>query len=111
MSSHVPGRIVALRTQARMSQRQLAAASGVPQSTLSRIESASRQAQLGEIALIAQALGRSLGSILDECPLEDRVLVATRANKPSADAESVKDRLVYFLEMDEFLDHQGIPAR
>ena len=111
MSSHVPERIAALRTQAGLSQRKLAQESGIPQTTLSRIEDGSRAARYGEIILLAQALGRSLGSILDKHSLEDRVVVATRANSPSTDAQTAKQRLVYFLEMDELLELQGIPSR
>jgi hypothetical protein len=77
---------------------------GISQATLSRIESGSRPARMDEVIALAWAIGHRVGNILEEFPLRDRVLVTTCGKVADADADFVKRRLTYFLEVDAYLD-------
>ncbi|MHA7295219.1 helix-turn-helix transcriptional regulator [Arthrobacter sp. HLT1-21] len=110
MAVDVGRRIAERRDEAGMNQRELEVATGISQSTLCRIENGSRPARLDEVISIAWALGCPVEAILDENPVRDRVLVASRANASTADAAAVRLRLTQFLEMDEYLALHGIGA-
>lgn len=110
MSTTTHERIIRLRERAGLSQRELHAETGISQATLSRIEAGARPARLDEVLLISTAVGCDPSTILDDSPLEDRVLVAHRAQVQGVDASDVRSRLIAFLEMDEYLERHGIPA-
>ncbi|MET4902588.1 helix-turn-helix transcriptional regulator [Paenarthrobacter sp. CC6] len=103
-------RIAARRAEAGRTQRDLEAETGISQSTLARIESGLRRPRMDEIISIAWALGCPAEALLAENPVRDRVLVASRANLPTADAAEVKRKLTQFLEMDAYLASHGIGA-
>ncbi len=110
MSANVGRRIAERRAEAGLNQRELEALTGISQSTLCRIESGGRPARMDEVISVAWALGCPVEAILDENPVRDRVLVASRANTSTADAAAVKKRLTQFLEMDAYLALHGIGA-
>lgn len=110
MSANVGRRIAERREEAGLNQREVEALTGISQSTLCRIENGSRTARMDEVISVAWALGCPVESILDENPVRDRVLVASRANTSTADAAAVKKRLTQFLEMDAYLALHGIGA-
>ena len=101
-------RIAALRNRLMRGQRAFAADAGIPQTTLSRIENGVRAARMDELVKIAWALGCPIASLVESEPLGDRVVVATRANRPHADAHEVRERLIGFLAMDALLDANGV---
>lgn len=110
MSVDVGRRIAERRMEAGLSQRDLENLTGISQSTLHRIESGGRPARMDDVISISWALGCPVEAILDENPVRDRVLVASRANTTTADAAAVKKKLTQFLEMDAYLALHGIGA-
>ncbi|MCW2135020.1 helix-turn-helix domain-containing protein [Arthrobacter sp. VKM Ac-2550] len=97
-------RIRRYREQTGLSQRALEARVDFSQSTITRIESGERPAKPYELTAIAAALGCPESSLLESHPLRDRVQYAARTNTSGTpDEEPVKDKLFYFLEMDNYL--------
>ena len=97
------------RTAAGLSQRALADATGISQSTLSRIISGDRVAKMPEVALIAQATGHTVAQLTGTGTVADRVQCAARATNDSG-MERMREALLHFLELDDYLDDQAIPA-
>lgn len=110
MSSTIAERIVRLKDRAKMDQRKLRDETGISQPTLSRIISGKREPRMDEVILLAGALGVSPSEILEENPLEDRVLAAHRATDATVDTAHVRQKLLSFLQMDEYLELHGITA-
>lgn len=100
-------RIAAARARIAMSQRTLAERAGVPQATLSRIESGARVPKMGELIALADALGCTLSQVSQHSPVRDRVVCFARAENGS-DMTHLHDELVHLLELDAFLDEYGI---
>jgi transcriptional regulator with XRE-family HTH domain len=92
-----------------LSQRGLAEASGVSQSTLSRIIAGERTAKMPEIVAIAQATGHTVAQLTGISDVAGRVQCAARATNDS-DMQSMREALLHFLELDNYLDDQAIPA-
>jgi transcriptional regulator with XRE-family HTH domain len=92
-----------------LSQRALADATGISQPTLSRIISGDRVAKLPEIVTIAWATGHTVAQLTGASTVADRVQCAARATNGSAMAE-MRDALLHFLELDDYLDEQAVPA-
>lgn len=97
------------RVAASLSQRGLADATGISQSTLSRIIAGDRVAKLPEIVLIAQATGHTVAQLTGTSLVADRVQCAARATNDS-DMDGMRQALLHFLELDSYLDDQAIPA-
>ncbi len=108
MATLIGQRIAALRNSQAVSLRTLERETGIAAKTIHLIESGAREARLDEVMVIAWALGTNVGAILDENPIRDRVLVDTAADLSSDEVKAVRDRLISFLEMDEYLDSHGI---
>lgn len=105
----VGGLIERARVAARLSQRGLAEATGISQSTLSRIISGDRVAKLPEIVLIAQATGHTVAQLTGAGTVADRVQCAARATNDSG-MEGMRETLLHFLELNDYLDDQAIPT-
>jgi transcriptional regulator with XRE-family HTH domain len=97
------------RATAGLSQRGLADATGISQSTLSRIIAGDRAAKMPEIVLIAQATGHTVGQLTGTGTVAGRVQCAARGTNAS-DMDDMREALLHFLELDEYLDDQAIPA-
>lgn len=95
--------------QAGMSQRALADATDISQSTLSRIISGDRDAKLPELVAISWATGWTVARLTGDGTVAERALCAARATNGSA-MESMRNKLIEFLELDEHLTDLGIPA-
>lgn len=93
-----------------VSQRALADSTGISQPTLSRIISGDRVAKLPEIVAIAWATGHTVAQLTGAGTVADRVQCAARAINGSGMAE-MREALLHFLELDDYLDDQAIPAR
>lgn len=93
-------------TLANMSQRTLAARTGISQPTLSRIIDGSRAAKMPEIVQIAQATGTSVTQLTGQ-GVASRAQGAARAvnRAPMAD---MRHKLIFLLELDAYLTEQGI---
>lgn len=102
-------RVRAARTRARLDQRELAAASGVSQAEISRIETDKKSPTIPELLKIAAGLGTTLGVLTGESLVRDRLTFAARTTN-DATAEVMKDRLAYYLEMDAHFADLGYPA-
>lgn len=102
-------RIEVARQRSGLSQRDLAAATGISQSTLSRIISGERTAKVPELVVIALATGHTLAELTGRGCLADRVQSAARATS-GADMAAMRRELLHYLELDAHLDEQGIPA-
>jgi transcriptional regulator with XRE-family HTH domain len=101
-------RLAALREGRGTSLHALENQAGISLGVLRRIESGSRQVRMDEVMAIAAALQLPVASILDENPVRDRVLVSTAADLSDHKVKAVRDQLVLFLEMDEYLESHGI---
>ena len=100
-------RIIRARNTAGVGQRQLARMVGLPQTTLQRIEKSTRPAKMNEILLIASALGCGVPELTGHSDIRGRVECAARATDGSSMA-SMRAELVHYLELDAYLDDQGI---
>jgi transcriptional regulator with XRE-family HTH domain len=92
-----------------LSQRALADETGISQPTLNRILTGARQAKMTEILLIADATGCTVAQ-LTRSAVADRVQCAARATN-GADMDSMRQRLLHFMELDAYLDDQAIAAQ
>jgi transcriptional regulator with XRE-family HTH domain len=97
------------RAAAGLSQRAIADATGISQSTLSRIITGDRLAKLPEIVAIARATGHTVAQLTGASTVADRVQCAARATNGSG-MEDMRRTLLHFLELDDYLDEQAIPA-
>ncbi|MFC6161316.1 XRE family transcriptional regulator [Kribbella jiaozuonensis] len=91
-----------------LSQRGLADATGISQSTLSRIIAGDRVAKLPEIVLIAQATGHTVAQLTGTSVVADRVQCVARATNDCS-MDGMHDTLLHFLELDSYMDDQAIP--
>lgn len=97
------------RAAAGLSQRALADAAGISQSTLSRIISGDRVAKMPEIVTIAWATGHTVAQLSGVPTVAERVQCAARATNGSGMAD-MRRALLHFMELDAFLDDQAISA-
>lgn len=109
MTANVGALIEHARATAGLSQRALADATGISQSTLSRIISGDRTAKLTEITAIAWATGHTVAQLTGAGTVADRMQSAARATSDCS-MECMRQALVHFLELDDYLDDQAIPA-
>lgn len=100
--------IESARQAAGLSQRALQDRTGISQSTLSRMLAGNRPAKMTEIILIADATGCTVAQLTGTA-VADRVQCAARATNGSA-MDSMRQRLLHFIELDAYLDDQAIPA-
>jgi transcriptional regulator with XRE-family HTH domain len=107
-SRNVGGLIERARVAAGLSQRGLADATGISQRTLSRIISGDRVAKMPEIVLIAQATGHTVARLAGTGTVAERVQCVARATNNS-DVEGMREVLLHFLELNDYLDDQAIP--
>lgn len=107
MSARIGVAIESAREAAGLSQRALEDRTGISQATLSRILSGKRPAKMTEIILIADAVGCTVAQLTGTA-VADRVQCAARATNGS-DMEKMRQRLLHFIELDAYLDDQGIP--
>jgi transcriptional regulator with XRE-family HTH domain len=97
------------RAAAGLSQRALADRTGISQPTLSRIISSDRVAKIPEIVAIAWATGYTVAQLTGVQTVADRAQCAARATNGSG-MEGMRQALLHFLELDDYLDEQAIPA-
>lgn len=97
------------RVAAGLSQRALADATGISQSTLSRIISGDRVAKMPEVVVIAWVTGHTVAQLTGAGTVADRAQCVARATSESG-MEGMRQALLRFLELDDFLDDQAIPA-
>lgn len=109
MTTDIGTLIERARVAAGLSQRALADETGISQSTLSRIISGDRVAKMPEIVLIAHATGHTVAQLTGARVVADRVQCATRATNDS-DMEGMREALMHFLELNDYLDDQAVPA-
>lgn len=97
------------RVAAGLSQRALADATGISQPTLSRIISGDRQAKMPEIVAIAWATGHTVAQLTRTETVSDRIQCVARATN-DCDMERMRQALLHFVELNDYLDDQAIPA-
>lgn len=102
-------RIGRARAAAGLSQRALADMTGISQSTLSRIITGQRTAKLPELMAIAWATGVTVAELAGTGTVTERVECAARATN-HADMDGMREALLHFLELDDYLSGQAIPA-
>ena len=108
--THTSGaRVDSAREAAGLSQRELATRTGISQPTLSRIISGEREAKVPELVAIAWATGHTVAQLTGDRTVADRVEHAARATN-GATGEQMRASLLHFLELDDYLNDQGIPA-
>ncbi len=97
------------RVAAGLSQRALADMTGVSQSTLSRIISGDRVAKMPEVVAVAWATGHTVAQLTGAGTVTDRAQCAARATDDSG-MDRMREALLHFLELDDYLNDQAIPA-
>jgi transcriptional regulator with XRE-family HTH domain len=102
-------RIERARVAAGLSQRALAEATRISQPTLSRIISGDRVAKMPELVAIAWATGHTVAQLTGAGNVAERAQCAARATNGS-DMEGMRQTLLHFLELDDYLDAHAIPA-
>lgn len=106
--THSGQRVEAERVRMGLSQRGLALKSGVSQTTLHRIEQGSRIPKMPEMIAFSRALGCSLSEISEHSPVRNRVVCFARAEDGS-EVDGLRSELVHILELDAYLEEQGVP--
>ncbi|MFG2090186.1 MULTISPECIES: helix-turn-helix domain-containing protein [unclassified Spirillospora] len=101
--------IESARVAAGLSQRALADTTGISQSTLSRIISGDRAPKMPEVVAIAWATGHTVAQLTGVGTAADRAQCAARAANAS-DMDRMREALLDFLELDDFLHDQAVPA-
>lgn len=109
MVTGVGARIEHARVAAGLSQRQLADATGISQSTLSRVISGLRTAKVPELVAIAWATGVTVAELTGTGTVAERAECAARATNHT-DMDGMRETLLHFLELDNYLSGQAIPA-
>jgi transcriptional regulator with XRE-family HTH domain len=102
-------RIERARAAAGLSQRALADTAGISQPTLSRVVSGQRTAKIPELMAIAWATGVTVAELAGTGTVAERVEFAARATN-HADMDSMREALLHFLELDDYLSGQAIAA-
>lgn len=108
-TSEVGVRIERARVAAGLSQRALADMTGISQPTLSRVVSGQRTAKMPELMAIAWATGATVAELAGTGTVAERVECAARATNHT-DMDGMREALLHFLEMDDYLAGQAIPA-
>lgn len=100
-------RIAERRKRAGLTQRALEEKTGISQSTLSRIERGTRDANMAELISIAGATGSTCGELVGDSAVRDRLQFAGRVE--SVAFEAMKSEVASFFELDDYLNQFGIP--
>ncbi|MCT1803965.1 helix-turn-helix domain-containing protein [Kocuria carniphila] len=100
--------IESAREAAGLSQRALADRVGLSQATLNRILSGERAVKMTEVIMIADATGCTVAQLAGS-GVAGRVQCAARATNGS-NMDSMRQRLLHFMELDAYLDDYAIPA-
>jgi transcriptional regulator with XRE-family HTH domain len=108
-TTDVGTRIEHARMAAGLSQRALADKADISQSTLSRIISGQRAAKVPELVVIAWATGVTVVELAGTGTVAERAEYAARATN-HADMDGMREALMHFLELDDYLSSQAIPA-
>ena len=108
-SDNVGARIRQAMEAAGLSQRSLADATGISQSTLSRTIEGQRTASVPELLRIAEATGLDLSWLAGGSRVADRVEYAARATDGSR-MEKMRDALLNCIELENYLDEQFVPS-
>lgn len=106
---HTGTRIDRARADAKLSQRRLADLTEISQTTLSRIIVGERLAKMPEIVLIARATGTTVAQLTGISDVPQRVQYAARSTNGSS-METMRRKLLHFIELNDYLDDQGIPT-
>lgn len=107
----LPHRIREVREQLSVSQEAAAQALGVSQPTYSRIEDGSRPLKGDELVLLADLFGVRASAITGIVSIRQRARFAARTGGGAAEMSAMRERLYAYLELDDYLTKQGIPAR
>ena len=107
-TTEVGARVERARAAAGLSQRALADMTGISQPTLSRVISGNRTAKMLELVAIAWATGVTVTELTGSGTVAERVQCAARATG-DAGMEGMRDTLLHFLELDDYLSDQAIP--
>jgi hypothetical protein len=84
-------------------------ASGISQSTLSWVISGQRAAKVPELVVIAWATGVTIAELAGTGTVAERAECAARATN-HANMDGMREALLHFLELDDYLSDQAIPA-
>lgn len=108
VTTDVGAEIERARTAANLSQRALADTTSISQPTLSRIISGQRAAKIPELMAIAWATGVTVAELAGTGTVAQRAECVARAAN-HADMEGMREALLHFLELDDYLSSQAIP--
>ena len=108
-TTDVGARIEHARVAAGLSQRALADMTGTSQPTLSRVVSGQRAAKMPELIAIAWATGVTVAELTGTGTVAERAECAARATN-HADMDRMREALMHFLELDDYLSAQAIPV-
>ena len=92
-----------------ISQRTAASTTGISQSTLHRILSGTRPAKMNELLALATASGCTVAELTNSSQVAQRAQCAARSAN-GATMDHMRARLLHFLELDAYLEDQGILA-
>lgn len=103
----IGARIQRARETSGKSQRAIQADTGISQSRLSRIESGDHAPKLNEVLALSWTLGYTVTELTGHSPVRDRAQFAARTEM-GGDVAALQAELIHFLELDAFLDEQGV---
>lgn len=109
MTADIGALIERARVASGLSQRGLADATGISQSTLSRIISGDRSAKMPEIVAIGWATGHTVAQLIGTETVSSRIQCVARATN-DCEMARMREALLHFVELNDYLDQQAIPA-
>lgn len=109
ITATVGERIARAGDAAGLSQRELAAVTGISQPTLSRTIRNERVAKMNELIAIAAATGCMLTELTGTSRVAGQVQCAARVSN-GVPLDSMYAQILHFIELDAYLDDQAIAA-
>jgi len=101
-------RIREVREAGGFSQAAAASALEISQPTYSRIESGERPVAGDELVLLADLFGVRAAAIIGVPRLRERTRYAARTDGSAAAMETMREKLLAYLELDAYLTDQGV---
>lgn len=96
------------RRLAKLSVEELAAKLEIPVERIASIEADEARIKPHELSAIAVALNRPEHALSHEHAISQRVQVSVVGNASDESIQAVKDKLIDYLVLDEYLEKQGI---
>lgn len=90
----------------KITERELASQTGMPQSTIHAVRSGQRTPKLNELLALANAFGCTVGELTGDSQVAARLICSIQTTNDEA-MENMRAELTHYFELDSFLADQG----